>query len=69
MFGQFWINLCCGKHIAAMNLFQTWEGTAGIVIAHMLCLTKHRRAHINSNLKFNTWQMRSLTSKSKFIKK
>ncbi len=52
-----------------MNPFQTREGSFGIVIACMLCLTKHIRTHINSKLKLNTWQMMNFTSKSNFINK
>ncbi len=68
-FGQFWINLCCGKCTVAMNLFQTWEGKSGIVIACMLCLTRHIRAHVNLKLKPNAWQMMNKTSTSDFINK
>lgn len=52
-----------------MNLFQTREGSSGIVIACMLCLTKHIRTHINSKMNHNTWQMMNFTSRSKFINK
>lgn len=56
-FGQLWISLCCGKHIVALNLFQTRKRNFGIGIACTLCLTKHMRTHMNSKIQIELyWQ-------------